>query len=166
LISFQKELKINIEILGAEHSEVAITYQAMADFLSASSKIEDALTHYKFSLKILENRPFPRQAADVQVDTALKKAARPVHFLLSEDEMSSDIFAHVRVRLHRRYTSESGNSREKAARPEEPGEALQRQQRLDDFSFYYPPLAGMCKETLGCRNIRRSSVLTTFSSRR
>ena len=76
LLSFQKELKIHIEILGAEHSEVAITYQAMADFLSASSKIEDALTHYKLSLKILENRPFPRQAADVQVDTALKKAAK------------------------------------------------------------------------------------------
>ena len=32
LLSFQKELKINIEILGMEHSEVAITYQAMADF--------------------------------------------------------------------------------------------------------------------------------------
>jgi hypothetical protein len=76
LISFQKELKINVQILGAEHSEVAITYQAMADFLSASSKIEDALTHYKLSLKILENRPFPRQAADIQVDTALEKAAK------------------------------------------------------------------------------------------
>jgi len=34
LISFQKELKINIKILGA------ITYQAMADFLSASSSSE------------------------------------------------------------------------------------------------------------------------------
>ena len=76
LLSFQKELKINIEILGMEHSEVAITYQAMADFLSSSSKIEDALTHYKLSLKILENRPFPRQAADIQVDTALEKAAK------------------------------------------------------------------------------------------
>jgi hypothetical protein len=32
LFSFQKEIKMNIEILGAEHSEVAITYQAMADF--------------------------------------------------------------------------------------------------------------------------------------
>ena len=55
LLSFQKELKINIAILGAEHSEVAITYQAMADFfrISSPSKIEDALTHYKLSLKIL-----------------------------------------------------------------------------------------------------------------
>jgi hypothetical protein len=40
LISFEKELKINIEILGADHSEAAIAYQAMADFLSASSSSE------------------------------------------------------------------------------------------------------------------------------
>ncbi len=40
LISFEKELKINTEILGADHSEVAIAYQAMADFLSASSSSE------------------------------------------------------------------------------------------------------------------------------
>ena len=71
LLSFQKELKINIEVLGAEHSEVAITYQAMADFYRISSKKEEALTHYKLSLKILENRPFPRDAADLQVDTRL-----------------------------------------------------------------------------------------------
>jgi hypothetical protein len=38
LISFQKELKINIKILGA------ITYQAMADFLSASSSSEASFT--------------------------------------------------------------------------------------------------------------------------
>ena len=80
MLSFQKELKINIEILGAAHAEVAITYQSIADFFRissvSSSKIEDALTHYKLSLKILENRPFPRQAADIQVDTALEKAAK------------------------------------------------------------------------------------------
>ena len=84
LLSFQKELKINIEILGAEHSEVAITYQAMADFYRISSKKEEALTHYKLSLKILENRPFPRDAADLQVDTRLlKKAAKPANSFLS-----------------------------------------------------------------------------------
>ena len=76
LLSFQKELKINIEILGAEHSEVAITYQAMADFFSISSKVEDALTYYKLSLKILENRPFPRVAAELQVNTLPLKRRR------------------------------------------------------------------------------------------
>jgi hypothetical protein len=74
--SFQKELKINVEILGAEHSEVAITYQAMADFFSISSKVEDALTYYKLSLKILENRPFPRVAAELQVNTLPLKRRR------------------------------------------------------------------------------------------
>jgi hypothetical protein len=150
LLSFQKELKINIEILGAAHAEVAITYQSIADFFRissvSSSKIEDALTHYKLSLKILENRPFPREASDIQVDSALKKAAKPVKSLFSEDKMPSDIFAYVR--LHRRYTSKSGNLRETAGRPEEPGETLQRQQRLDDSSFYSSPLKDMCKETL------------------
>jgi tetratricopeptide (TPR) repeat protein len=76
LLSFQKELKINIEILGAEHSEVAITYQAMADFYRISSKKEEALTHYKLSLKILENRPFPRVAAELQVNTLPLKRRR------------------------------------------------------------------------------------------
>jgi len=75
LLSFQKELKINIETLGAKHSEVALTYQAMADFCSISS-VEEALKYYKLSLKTLENRPFPREEADLEVNTLLSKKRR------------------------------------------------------------------------------------------